>query len=228
MSKKIKAVLLMLVSALAFAIMQVTVGETGGRVPIFQQLFFRNLVAAAVAYVAIRKNKLPSLGKKGNRSILIMRSVAGYLGMVALFYASANGDQGDVATISKMSPFIISILAYFILKEEITKYQITGLFVAFVGAYFVSNPQYNSNSAPIIAAFICCILTGISYTCVSALKGREEPPVIIFFFSAFSTLCSLPFMIATWAVPSLTDFLLLLCIGASAAVGQVKIGRAHV
>lgn len=223
MSQKLKAILLMITSALAFAVMQLAISATGGRIPIFQQLFFRNLIAASVAYVAIRKNSLPAFGTKGNRAMLIIRSVTGYMGMIALFYAAANADQGDVATISKMSPFIISILAYFFMKEKITKYQIIGLFVAAAGAYFVSNPQYNSNTFPIVIAFISCLFTGVAYTLVGALKGREAPPVIIFFFSLFSTIASFPLMLATYVTPSFSDFALLMCIGLSAAVGQITL-----
>ena len=73
--------------------------------------------------------------------LLFLRSAAGYLGMVALFYATAHGSQGDVSIINKMSPFIVLLLAALFLREKIAGYQIAGLLLAFLGAAFVLNPQ---------------------------------------------------------------------------------------
>ena len=223
MNNKLKSVLLMIISAMAFSAMSVVIAFTADRVPLFEQLFFRNLIASIIVFINLKKAKLPMWGSKGNRKLLILRSVTGYIGMTTLFYASAHGNQGDVAIMVKMSPFIVSALAFLFLKEKITKYQKIGLIVAFVGAFFVSNPEFNSNLFPIFVAFLSAIFSGIAYTLVSALKGREEPLVIIFFFSVFSTLATIPFALINFVPVSLMDFGYLLLIGGFAAIGQITL-----
>jgi len=223
MNTKLKAALLMTTSALAFSFMQILIATTADTIPLFEQLFFRNLIASFIAYLAIRKKHLTPFGSKCNRPLLLSRSIFGFLGMITTFYASGNGNQGDVSTILKMSPFVVTILAFLFLKETITRYQIIGLVVAFLGAYFVSNPEFNSDFITILAAFFACIFSGVAYTLVSALKGRERPEVIIFFFSSFSTIMTIPVMMGNFVLPSLSDFIILLFIGCFAALGQLTL-----
>ncbi|MFI3226738.1 MAG: DMT family transporter [Clostridia bacterium] len=227
MDNKLKGIVFMCCSALAFASMQALVALTADTVPLFEQLFFRNLIATLVAFISVYKNKLPLLGTKGNRKVLILRSLNGYLGMITLFYASANANQGDVAIINKMSPFIVTILAFLFLKEKITKYQVIGLLVAFGGAFFVANPQFNSNLFPIFVAILSAFFSGFAYTFLGLLKGREHPAVIIFFFSAFSTIFTAPVMMLDFVLVPPKTFLLLLCIGLSAALGQICLTYAY-
>lgn len=224
---KLKAVILMLMSAASFSLMQIFVASTSATIPLFEQLFFRNLVATFVTYMALRNKNVKIFGKKENQVKLLLRASFGYLGMITTFYASGNGNQGDVSTILKMSPFIVTILAFLFLKEKISKYQIIGLLVAFVGAAFVANPQFNSNIIPILVAVVAAIFSGMAYTMIGALKGKEIPEVIIFYFSFFSTAVTIPFMLMDFVVPTLLEIVLLICIGVFAALGQIALTHSY-
>lgn len=223
MKNKNKAIWLMILSAMGFAMMQICISKTADTIPLFEQVFFRNLIAFVVSLFAICKKKLNPLGKKENRLMLNVRSLFGFLGMLCTFYAAGHGEQGDVSVIIKMSPFAVTILAFFFLKEKITKYQVTALFVALIGALFVANPQFNSNLTPIIVAVFACIFMGFAYTLVSALKNREAPEVTICYFSLFSTLMTIPFAIYSLVIPSFGDLIYLILIGLFAAIGQITL-----
>lgn len=223
MNNKTKAIALMVLSAMSFALMQIVIALTADHIPLFEQLFFRNLVASFLAFAAIRKQKLRYFGERKNRLLLIGRSSVGYLGMITTFYAAGIGHQGDINTIMKMSPFVVSILAYFFLKETITKYQIIGLFVATAGVFFISNPEFNSDWYPLFIAGLACIFSGVAYTFVGALKGKERPEVIIFFFSIFSSVVTLPLMGLNFVIPTLFEGIMLMMIGVFAGMGQIAL-----
>ena len=93
MKEKYQGALCMVLSALSFAIMQILIAVNAGAIPLFEQLFFRNLIAALLALIGLCRNHVNPLGKPENRKILILRSASGYLGMMALFYASAHAAQ---------------------------------------------------------------------------------------------------------------------------------------
>ncbi len=223
MKNKTKAIILMVLSTFFFAIMSLIIGMTSDTVPLFTQLFFRNLVATFITFVAVKKNNYQFFGKKENRKLLLGRVGFGYMGMITTFYASGNGEQGDVATILKMAPFVVSILAFFFLKEKISKFQIIALIVATLGAVIVANPEFNTNIFPLIVAMFAATFAGTAYAFVSALKGKEPPEVIIFVFSFFSTVATIPLMIPDFVMPSLSDFILLTLIGITAALGQATL-----
>lgn len=223
LSGRTRGALLMILSALGFSMMQIMIAWSADEVPLFEQLFFRNLFATGLSYVAIRRKGLNWMGHRGNRRLLFLRSLLGYLGMVTLFYATAHAAQGDVAVVNKMSPFIVVVFAVLFLKERIRPYQIVTLIMAFGGAIIVADPSFSSDSLPMVVAFLSAVFAGAAYAMVGALKGREAPEVIVFFFSAFSTAVTFFLMVPQFVMPSPTALLMLVGIGAFASVGQIAL-----
>lgn len=223
MSRRMKASLLMVLSAMSFSAMQIVIAKSAAGIPLFEQLFFRNLFAAGGAYISVRKQGHRLMGKPENRRLLVLRSLMGYMGMICLFYASAHGAQGDVAVMNKMSPFIVTLLAVVFLREKVAHYQVAALLLALIGAVVVSDPTFQSEVFPIFVALLSALFSGIAYTMVGALKGREAPSVVVFFFSICSTLISMAVMAPGFVVPTGEQLLLLVLIGLFALGGQVAL-----
>lgn len=227
MSKYVKASFLMIVSAMCFSAMQIVIARSAAHIPLFEQLFFRNLFAAIVAFIGVRRQKQCPFGKAENRKLLLLRSAAGYLGMVCLFYASAHAAQGDVAVMNKMSPFLVTLLAVVFLHEKITVHQVGAVVLAMMGAAIVANPTFHSEFFPIFVAFLSALFSGIAYTAVGALRSREKPCVIVFFFSFFSTVLTAGLMIPDFVVPLAEDLGMLVLIGLFALGGQMSLTKSY-
>ena len=60
MKSKNKAILFLITSAFFFSMMSVFV-RLSGDLPTFQKMFFRNLIAAVIAFIILVKNKTPFL-----------------------------------------------------------------------------------------------------------------------------------------------------------------------
>lgn len=220
-------IFLMILSALVFSIMQVLINITGERIPLMEQVFSRNIVSMAVCFIIIKKNHLSMFGEKKYQPLLFMRSAFGLLGLVSLFYAASRAAQADVTILSKLSPFLITILAYLFLKEQIAKIQIPALLIAFAGALLVANPAFQSNLFPLFVAFLCSLFSSVSYTLLAYFKEKVDGMTVIMHFSTFCVAASLPFFLIDFTVPTLTDFFLLLIIGICGAVGQIALTYAY-
>lgn len=216
-------ILLMIVSTFCFAAMSVVVKLSGGRIPLMEQVFVRNAVSLVIAIVLVRKRHVSYFGELRFQPYLFGRSFFGFLGVIALFYASNHAAQADVSILSKMSPFVTTLLAFLFLKEKISKVQIAALIIAFVGAFIVANPSFNSNVWPLVVAFLCALCSGVAHTMLSVLGGKADAMTVILHFSTFSMVAALPFMIADFVMPNFTEFILLLLIGVFAAGGQVSL-----
>ena len=227
MNNKTKGALYMILSACSFSLMQIMIALTADDVPLFEQLFFRNFFAGIIAFYGIKKNNSKVFGSKENRGWLILRCSAGFLGMITLFYASSHGVQADITVLSKMSPFVISILAVLFLKEKMTKYQLVGLLLSFIGAYFVANPKFNSDVFPLLVALSSSVFAGVAYFSISSLKGKEHPSTIVFAFALTSTVISFFMMLPVFVIPSVIDSLLLVLLGVFAAMGQLCLTKAY-
>lgn len=227
LTTKQKGIVLMLLSALLFAAMQVVINITGGRIPLMEQVCFRNIVSLVLCFVIIKRHNLSMFGERKYQPWLFMRSSFGLLGLVSLFYAASHANQADVTILSKLSPFLITLFAFVFLKEKIAKIQVPSLLIAFGGAFLVANPAFNSNMFPLFMAFLCAIFSSVSYTLLAYFKDKVDAITVIMHFSTFCVAVSIPFMVMNFVLPSVTDFLLLLLIGTFGGFGQIALTYAY-
>lgn len=226
--RKAKAVCLMLVSALSFSIMQIFVKLSSSEVATFEQVFFRNLISLIIAAVMVRREKLPVFQEIRRGSwALFGRSFFGFLGIVLFFYATSHAKQADVAMLNRSSPVFVTLFAGLFLKERITPVKIASTVLCLVGAYIAMQPSFDSNPLPLLSAFAAAVVAGIAYTLLAYCKNFVSPSVIIFHFSAFSTVCAGILMLPSFVVPSPKVFLMLLMIGIFAAGGQFLLTYAY-
>lgn len=226
--KRYKGIICIIMSAFCFALMSFFVRMSGDLPPI-QKSFFRNFVAAIFAGIILMKNGVPFHCKKENLGYMLGRSICGTIGILCNFYAVDHLVLADASMLNKMSPFFAVIFSYFLLKEKITVPQ--GLFVigAFVGSLFVIKPTFsNMDLLPSLIGLCGGIGAGAAYTMVRKLGERgEKGPFIVFFFSTFSCVVTLPWLLFDYHPMSLAQIGILLFAGLSAAGGQFSITAAY-
>ena len=226
--KRYKGIICIIMSAFCFALMSFFVRMAGDLPPI-QKSFFRNFVAAIFAGIILMKNGVPFHCKKENLGYMLGRSICGTIGILCNFYAVDHLVLADASMLNKMSPFFAVIFSYFLLKEKITVPQ--GLFVigAFVGSLFVIKPTFsNMDLLPSLIGLVGGIGAGAAYTMVRKLGERgEKGPFIVFFFSTFSCVVTLPWLLFDYHPMSLAQIGILLFAGLSAAGGQFSITAAY-
>lgn len=226
--KRYKGIICIIMSAFCFALMSFFV-RMAGDLPSIQKSFFRNFVAAIFAGVILMKNGVPFHCKKENLGYMLGRSICGTIGILCNFYAVDHLVLADASMLNKMSPFFAVIFSYFLLKEKITVPQ--GLFVigAFVGSLFVIKPTFsNMDLLPSLIGLCGGIGAGAAYTMVRKLGERgEKGPFIVFFFSTFSCVVTLPWLLFDYHPMSLAQIGILLFAGLSAAGGQFSITAAY-
>jgi len=224
---KRKGILMMILSALFFSTMQVIVNVTGQRVPLMEQIFFRNIICMLISYVIIKRNGLSMFGERKYQPLLFARSIFGLLALISLFYAASRAAQADVTILNKLSPFFITLFAFLFLKEKIAKVQIPALIIAFGGAFLIVNPAFQSNLFPLFMAFLCAVFSSVSYTLLAYFKDKVDALTVIMHFSTFCAVVSLPFFAIDFALPDPKDFLLLVLMGSFGGFGQIALTYAY-
>lgn len=226
MDNKPKAITYMLFSAFAFAMMSATV-KLSGDIPVFEKVFFRNLISLFIAYYVIKKSGARLFGKKENQKYLLARSFLGLTGVILNFYAINHLILADSSMLNKLSPFFVTIFAVVFLNEKLEKYQIPALLIAFIGALLVIKPEFDIASLPAFAGLISAVLAGGAYTLIRFLRNREHPSTIIFYFSLISVLGMIPLMMTNFVLPSPEQFVFLIATGIFAAMGQLGLTYAY-
>lgn len=223
-----KGILYIVLSAFCFALMNMFV-HMSGDLPSIQKSFFRNFVAAIFACIILLKDGVPFRCKKENLIYMILRSGFGTVGILCNFYAVDHLVLSDASMLNKMSPFFAVLFSFLILKEKVTIPQALIVAGAFLGSMFVVKPTFaNMDFIPSLIGLLGGICAGAAYTMVRKLgENGEKGPFIVFFFSAFSCLVTLPWLIFDYHPMSGTQIVILLLAGLSAAGGQFSITAAY-
>ena len=228
-SQKTKGILYILTAAFGFSLMSLFV-KLAGDLPAMQKAFFRNLVAMIFIFIIMIKEKVSFIPPKEHIPDLLGRSFFGTLGLVCNFYALGTLNLSDANMLNKLSPFFAIICSVFLLREKPKFAQIIGVTVAFVGSLFIIKPGFeNPQVLPAVAGLVGGMGAGIAYTFVRRLgKKQENSRRIVFFFSAFSCLLCLPFLIMQYKHMSLLQLVYLILAGTFACVGQLGITKAYI
>lgn len=229
MKKRNKAILLIILSAFSFSFMFAFI-RMSGDLPTMQKVFFRNFVALFFALGVMKKKKIGFRCKtKKNSYVLFMRAFGGSLGVMANFYAIDRIVLSDASILNKMSPFFCVIFSFIFLKEKLKLFNILTITGAFIGALFVIKPTFaNSDLFPSIMGFLGGMAAGLAYTCVRYLGQHGEPgPKIVAYFSLFSCIITLPWLIVDFHPMKWWQVLCLITAGLGAAGGQFAITAAY-
>src|SRR5699024_9644362 len=225
-SNIVKGILLMLISSIGFAVMTLFV-KLAGDLPSIQKTFFRNFVSAIIAFVLVIYNKERLFGKRENQLVLLGRSIFGTLGIVFLFYAIDHLVMSDADMLNKMSPFLVIIFSAIFLKERVLPFQMVTIVLAFIGMLFIVKPSFSVDFIPYFIGLLSAVFAAAAYTLLRVLGNREKFYTVVFYFSFFSTVILLPFLIIFYVPMTGEQLLYLLLAGVFATVGQFGITLAY-
>lgn len=226
MTNRNKGILLLLASALGFSLMTAFV-KLSGDVPTMQKTIFRNGVSMFIAFFFVIHFKERLFGKRENQRLLLLRSSLGAIGIVLYFYAIDHLVLADADMLNKMSPFFTIVFAAIFLKEHVKPFQWYSILLAFLGTLFIIKPSFSLDVVPYAAGILSAIFAGGAYTVLRALGGREQFYTVVFYFSTFTTVVLLPFVIFTYQSMTLQQTVYLLAAGVFATVGQFGITLAY-
>ena len=227
MNDKTNGILCMVASALAFSLMQIAVKLTSDNVSIFLQVVFRNFILAVFSIIMLKKNKEKLMPVKEHRLALFFRGFLGLFGVVLYFYATKNLPTANAAILQKSSPFFVMIFAAIFLNERLTKVHVLSLLIAFVGAYFVTNPSGNYNLIPALSGIFSAVFAAGAYTIIGKLGKSENAYRIMLAFGVVTCVSLFIPLVMTYKRPLPIDWLWLLMIGIFGGLGQYLLTIAY-
>lgn len=248
MSDKAKGIACIVASAFGFAIMATCVrlcDDCGAAISSFQKGFFRNVVALGLALAVFLRGSVPTAHGAQTGPVptqrrgpvpakawllLALRSALGTVGIFANFYALSRITIAEGQTLNKTAPFFTVVFAALFLKEHAGWKSFYPLLVALVGVLLIAKPGFAGEAAfPLAMGLLGGVSAGAAYTALRALgkTGAMKSSFIILFFSAFSCLAAVPFMLHGFVPMTAAQVAILFGAGGGAALGQFGVTLAY-
>ena len=208
MLKKVDSgILFMLGSALISALNGAVAKILSEDMSAMEIVFFRNMIGIALILMTLKHTPPKLTG--GKFHLLFTRGFFGFSAMILFFYTITTIPLGEAITLNKTSPLFVSILAYYLLHEHLSKRTLFALLIGFFGVILITKPFDLQISYEHLLGILGGFFAAAAYTTIKKIKDIYDSRVIVLSFVGVGTLLpALLFSIAPFVeVPNAVSFL---------------------
>jgi drug/metabolite transporter (DMT)-like permease len=183
-SEKLKSidrgVLFMLVSALFGALNGAVAKFLSQSMDPLEIVFYRNLIGVVIILFSLKKFSVSIDISKLH--LLFLRGLFGALAMVLFFYTIATIPLGEAVVLNKTSPFFVTILAFYLMKETINFRTFIALIIGFLGVIFIMKPFGVEVSLEHFLGVLGGFFAAAAYATIKKIKDIYDARIIMLSF----------------------------------------------
>jgi drug/metabolite transporter (DMT)-like permease len=183
-SEKLKSidrgVLFMLVSALFGALNGAVAKFLSQSMDPLEIVFYRNLIGVVIILFSLKKFSVSIDISKLH--LLFLRGLFGALAMVLFFYTIATIPLGEAVVLNKTSPFFVTILAFYLMKETINLRTFIALIIGFLGVIFIMKPFGVEVSLEHFLGVLGGFFAAAAYATIKKIKDIYDARIIMLSF----------------------------------------------
>lgn len=234
-----KGIQYMLFASLLFAFMGAAAKELTDSMSSVEVVFFRNIFGVLFILISIYKSPLKQIG--GKFWLLTFRGVAGFVALLFFFYNISQIPLGEAMTFSKTSTIFTAVLAYIFLKEKLGIKGWIGVFIGFIGIIFITEFDGSSLEKSDYLGILSGVGAALAYTSVRELRTYYDSraivlsfmtigsigPLLLMIIGSVYTNPSLDFMLGTFSMPKINDWLYIILLGIFSTYAQIYMTKAY-
>lgn len=221
----LQAAALMIGGAFCVATQNALIRVASEDIHTFEIVFFRNLFGLA-AMLPLLLRSGPSMLRVGHPGGLLLMSIIHLAGMVCYFLAIAYLPLADVIALSFSKPLFVTLGAALLLAEVVKARRWSAVLVGFLGVLIVLRPGVDVISPYALVVLTGTIMGAATSLMIKRLTGVESVGSIVLYQALFATVLSLPLCLLHWRMPDMTEWALLIAIGALGTLSWLSATRA--
>jgi len=215
----------MLVAILFFASMNVLV-KLIPRIGAVEIVFFRSIISFLLSFFTVKRLGISIWGN--NKKWLIIRGVAGSIGLLLFFATIKEIPLASAVSIQYLSPIFTSIIGIFLVKERVYSIQWVFFLISFIGILLIQGYDTRVTTYQLIIGLLSAVASGVAYNSIRKLKLSEHPLVIIFYFPLITIPITGSYLLFKgWVTPDLVELTLLIIIGIATQFAQYFMTKAY-
>ncbi len=223
----------MIATVTLFSIVNVLVKHLGATYSIAQLMFFRTALALVPTLILIlRDPRGVALMRTYRLGAHAARTMLGMFAMATSFAAFRYLPAADVVAINFAAPLFVTALSVPLLGEPVGWRRWTAVTIGFAGVLVMLQPTAMLDGGAVGAEVggLLALSSAVAYAVVVIVLrqlSRDEPTLtIVFVYTAFVMLATLPVLPFVWVTPDAVDLALLVALGLIGGAAQVFLTRA--
>lgn len=197
-----------------------------GYAPVFTAWGRFALSAVVLAPVLLKRGRLKQMAGPG-AGMQVIRAVMLALATVLFFSALVTMPMADALAVYFVYPFLITLLAPFVLGETVGLRRLFAVLIGFSGSLLIIRPGFQeipSGVYYVLGASVCFALFNLL---TRRLTGQGDPWLTVFYQSIVGAVVLTPFMITHWQTPDVAAMKLMGIMIFAAIVGHWLLVKAY-
>jgi len=190
-----KGILFMLLSAMIAALSGAAAKVLSETMDPIEIVFYRNFLGVMIILFTLKK--VPVSINTSKLHLLFLRGFFGTVAMLLFFYTIATIPLGEAIILNKTSPFFVTILAYYLMKESISVNTILALVIGFIGIVLIIKPFGIEISIAHIFGVLGGFFAAAAYATIKKIKDIYDARVIMLSFMGIGVIIPLLLLLLT-------------------------------
>jgi drug/metabolite transporter (DMT)-like permease len=217
-----------MLAMVCMACLAAVVKWTGHRgIPVFEIIFFRNLLAFVPLGLYVWRTTGFSVLKTQRPLGHLHRSAVGLIGMVCGFSALQRLALTEATAFTFAAPLFMTALSALVLREFVGRHRWGAVVVGFIGVLIMVRPEPgHMNVIGVAFALAAALGSAAAMVQIRQIAVTEKGPTIVFYFTLAGTALGLAVSLFNWVTPDLTTLAALIFGGLIGGVGQLFLTEA--
>lgn len=223
-----RGIIFVILSQIAFSLMDSTIKGLGESIPVATILFFRNLVTLIwMLPIFLQSGEVKASFKRLH--LHAIRSFSGQFGMILIFLSLTLLPLADTTVLRSLTPLFVPILAAIWLKERLSWLLIPCFALALLGSWMLAGMDKPHFSLLSLLPIIAGIFVAMAMVAIKRMTQVAPGAEIVFYFSLTGVIVALIFGYFTeFSLPKNGKiWALVVVMGLLGSLGQIWVTRAN-
>ena len=169
-----KGIILILTAMLIFAVQDSIMKYIYNSVSLYEVYIIRTLVSFFVVLAFLKLLKKPIIFKTHYPFMTFLRIILFFFGFSAFYVSLTIMPLATATALFFVTPFLITIFAKFILKEEIGPRRWLAVIVGFIGVYIILNPDFDNFDYLSLTPILCAFCYSLSMIIIKKTSEKDD------------------------------------------------------
>ena len=188
-----KGIILILTAMLVFSVQDSIMKYIYNSVALYEVYLVRTAVSLFVVLIFLKLLKKPIIFQTHYPFLTIVRVILFFFGFSSFYISLTIMPLATATALFFVSPFLITLFAKFILKEEIGPRRWLAVIIGFIGVYIILNPDFDNFDYLSLTPILCAFCYSLSMIIIKKTSKKDNVYSQMFQFYIGATIISIIF-----------------------------------
>ena len=169
-----KGIILILIAMMVFSVQDGIMKHIFNFVSLYEVYLIRTVVSFILILIFLILTKKPIVFKSQYPILTLFRVILFFFGFSSFYISLTVLPLGTATALFFVTPFLITIFAYFFLKEEIGPRRWSAIAVGFVGVYITLNPDFSNFNYLSLLPILCAFCYSLSMIIIKKTSDKDS------------------------------------------------------